>query len=262
MTEPVVLESQRGATAVLMLNRPAASNAVNAEMSRLLGDAISRADDAPDVRAIVITGAGDRVFCAGADLKDVAAGRPVIAPDRAQWGFAGLVRRFVDTPLIAAVNGAAHGGGFEIALACDLVVAVRTASFVLPEGRRGVIAGGGGTTRLPQQLPLKLAMQALLTGSPLSAELLAHHGFVNYLVEPGEALDRALVVAEQIAAFSPSAIRGTKRAALGAVADTVPREAEAWAVSDGEVFTNRRTADFREGTRAFAEKRDPVWTGR
>ena len=264
MADPVVLYEVRGRTALITINRPEARNAVNQEVATLIGDSITKAEKDDAVRAIVITGAGDLSFCAGADLKDVASGRGVMPPghDRQVWGFAGLTRRVVEKPLIAAVNGYAHGGGFEIALASDLIVAATDAEFKLPEAKRGVIAGGGGVSRGPVQLPTKIAMQLLLTGDGLTGEQLYQWGFVNYLVPRSEVLATALDVAERIASFAPLSIRGTRRAAYRVVGDSIPSEAAAWAISDQEVFDNRRSDDFKEGTRAFAEKREPNWKGR
>src|SRR5262249_47582231 len=152
---PVVLTRQEGRVLVVTLNRPRVRNAVNLAVSLALGDALERAEADRDIWAVVVTGAGDKAFCAGADLKAVARGETIMPADprRAAWGFAGYVSHHISKPTIAAVNGFALGGGTEICLASDLVVAARTASFGLPEVRRGLYAGAGGVFRLPAQIP-------------------------------------------------------------------------------------------------------------
>src|SRR5262245_55546003 len=154
---------------IITINRPEARNAVNAAVSTAVGDALHDAQQDSDVRVVVITGAGDKSFCAGADLKAIARGENLFHPEHPKWGFAGYVRHFIDKPTIAAVNGTAFGGGTELALASDLVVACERAQFGLPEVKRGLIAAAGGVFRLVEQLPPKVALELMYTGDPMSS---------------------------------------------------------------------------------------------
>jgi crotonobetainyl-CoA hydratase len=153
VTEPGALVERRSNVMIITINRPEARNAVNAAVSTAVGDAMAEAQQDPDIRVVVITGSGDKSFCAGADLKAIARKENLYHPDHGEWGFAGYVRHFIDKPTIAAVNGTALGGGTELALASDLVVARESASFGLPEVKRGLIAAAGGVFRLAEQLP-------------------------------------------------------------------------------------------------------------
>ena len=167
---PGALTERRGNILVITINRPDARNAVNAAVSIGVGDALQQAQDDPEIWAVVITGAGDKSFCAGADLKAISRRENIYHPDHPEWGFAGYVQHFIDKPTIAAVNGTALGGGTELALASDLVVALSRAQFGLPEVKRGLIAAAGGVFRIVDQLPRKIAMQLLVTGEPISAD--------------------------------------------------------------------------------------------
>jgi crotonobetainyl-CoA hydratase len=256
--DPVLFE-EREHVAVVTLNRPESLNAVNYALSRQLGEALERIESQPQIRVGVITGAG-RAFCAGADLKAVAAGdeKPVVPG----WGFAGFVQHLITKPLIAAVNGLALGGGFEIAMGCDLVVASAEATFGLPEVKRGIIAGAGGLVRLGEQIPPRIALEMALTGDPITALRAAELGFVNRVVEPAQVLEEAVALARRIAANAPLAVRSSKKVIQRVIDGTRPGEAFAWALSQTEAAVVRASADAKEGPRAFAEKRDPVWTGR
>jgi crotonobetainyl-CoA hydratase len=252
--------------AVITLNRPRALNAVNSALSTAVGQALERAADDRKVRVVVVTGAG-RAFCAGADLKELAAGRDVHAPDHPEWGFAGLVRHWIDKPVIAAVNGFAMGGGTEIALACDLVVAAENATFGLPEVKRGLLAAAGGVVRLQRQLPFKRALQLALTGDGITAQQAEEWGLVNSLAKPGEALADALDLAARIADNAPLSVQHTKRvmhrtAAGGSDWDPEWSAGEVWAVNEQAKEFVFATRDAQEGATAFAEKRPPVWEGR
>lgn len=167
LSEPVLVE-RRGAVALITLNRPAAMNAVDARLARALGAAVAEFATDPGLRVAVLTGAG-AAFCAGADLKELAAGRTVHDTDHLERGFAGFVRHFVDKPVIAAVNGFALGGGTEILLACDLAVMSSEARVGLPEVKRGLVAAAGGVLRLHRQIPAKIAAEAIFTGEPVDA---------------------------------------------------------------------------------------------
>ncbi|MEU5948429.1 crotonase/enoyl-CoA hydratase family protein [Micromonospora sp. NPDC047465] len=265
-TAPAALYERSGHVAVIRLNRPQALNAVNAALSTAVGEALERAATDPEVRVVVVTGNG-RAFCAGADLKELAAGRSVAAPEHPEWGFAGLVRHWIDKPLVAAVNGFAMGGGTEIALACDLVVAAEDARMGLPEVRRGLIAAAGGVVRLQRQIPLKRALQMALTGDAVDVRQAAEWGLVNVVARPGAALEEALALAERIAANAPLSVQHTKRvmhAVAAAGSDWNPdwSRREVWAVNDEATDVVFASRDAVEGPTAFAEKRPPVWEGR
>ena len=238
--------------AIITINRPQARNAVNHAVSALMAAAIEELDRRDDLTVGIITGAGG-TFCAGMDLKAFAAGEPVRDPVR---GFGGIVERPPAKPLIAAVEGWALGGGFEIVLACDLVTAGRGARFGLPEVRRGLAARGGGVFRLPRRLPHAIAMELIVTGAPLDASRAEHFGLVNRLVDDGQALTAALELAAQVAASAPMSVRASKAVAI---------ESADWPLAEG--FQRQRdylepvfaSVDATEGVAAFRERRDPVW---
>ncbi|HEV7871235.1 MAG TPA: crotonase/enoyl-CoA hydratase family protein [Modestobacter sp.] len=259
---PKVLVERRGHVLVVTLNRPQARNAVDQDVCLLVGDAVEQAEHDPEIRALVLTGAGDAAFSAGADLKAIARGEQILPAGKEHWSFAGFVNHVTTKPTIAAVNGAALGGGTELALSCDLVVASETASFGLPEVMRGLIAAAGGAFRLMAQLPPKVAMHALLTGVPLSAEEALRWGLVNQVVAAGTALDRALELADRIAANAPLAVQASKRIAYGIEDGTRPDEARLWALTEREMAAVATSEDAKEGPRAFAEKRAPEWQAR
>ncbi|WP_232069328.1 crotonase/enoyl-CoA hydratase family protein [Mycobacterium saskatchewanense] len=247
---------------VITINRPEARNAINAAVSIGVGVALDEAQRDPDVRAVVITGAGDKSFCAGADLKAIARRENIYHPDHAEWGFAGYVRHFIDKPTIAAVNGAALGGGTEIALASDLVVAATNASFGLPEVKRGLIAAAGGVFRIVDQLPRKVALELLMTGEPLSAPDALRWGLINQVVEDGSALDAALALAGRVTVNAPLSVQASKRIAYGVDDGVITADEPGWERTVHEMRTLMRSEDAREGPLAFAEKREPVWKAR
>jgi crotonobetainyl-CoA hydratase len=259
-----VLVETREHVMIVTLNRPEARNAVNRAVWVGVGQALEAAERDPTIRVVVITGAGAQSFCAGADLKAIARGERISPDDpvQAAWGFAGLVSHPIGKPLIAAVNGTALGGGTEIALACDLVVAADTASFGLPEVKRGLIAAAGGAFRLTQQLPRKVAMEMLLTGDPIDAERALALGLVNSVVPHAGLIDAALSLAGRIAVNAPLSVQASKRIALGIVDGSIEADVAWWEISGRETAAVMRSADAREGPRAFAEKRTPVWLAR
>ncbi|MCX4095631.1 enoyl-CoA hydratase-related protein [Nocardia sp. alder85J] len=258
--EPPAVGERRGPVAIIRLNRPAALNSVNADLSAAVGALLEEAATDPDVRVVVLTGTG-RAFCAGADLKAVAAGLPLDAPDHPEWGFAGYVRHWIDKPTIAAVNGFALGGGTELVLASDLAVVDESAKLGLPEVSRGLFAAGGGVLRLQSQISPKLAAELVFTGKPIAASEAERLGLINRVAPAGTALDVALELADAIAGNAPMAVRESK-ALLHRTAHRSSWDAEVWdlnAAAMRRVFTS---ADAKEGATAFAEKRPAVWSGR
>jgi crotonobetainyl-CoA hydratase len=260
-TEPAALLERRGAVALITLNRPRALNAVDAAMSAAVGEALEEVAADPKLRVAVITGAG-RAFCAGMDLKAAAAGHSVLAPGHEDWGFAGLVGHFIAKPVIAAVNGFALGGGTEIALACDLVVADENARFGLPEVRRGLFAAAGGVLRLPRQVPKKIALEMALTGLPLDAATAATWGLVNRVAPAGTSVEVALELAETVAEGAPLALQASKRLIHRSEEFGSDWDPAMWAENEREWQAVFASEDAREGSLAFAEKRDPIWRGR
>jgi len=261
--EPPALIEVRDHVMVITLNRPDARNAVNAEMCIVVGDALTRAEEDPDVRVVVLTGSGDKAFCAGADLKAISRGESVIPAGREAWGLAGYVGHAISKPTIAAVNGPALGGGTELVLASDLVVAADTATFGLPEVKRGLVAGAGGAFRLIEKLPPVVAMELLLTGEPISAAQALDLHLINRVVPAADVLTAALELAAAIAANAPLSVQVSKQIALAQEPDgTRPREATGWAMTTKLLSVIAQSEDAKEGPRAFAERRLPVWKGR
>jgi enoyl-CoA hydratase len=253
MADAVIAEASDG-VGVITINRPQARNAVNGEVARGIAAAIDDFDARGDVRVLVLTGAGGS-FCAGMDLKGFLAGDAPVAPGR---GFAGITERPPAKPVIAAVEGYALAGGFEIVLACDLVVASEEARFGLPEVRRGLVAGAGGLLRLARRIPYHLAMEIVLTGEHFPAARLAEAGLVNRLTAPGQALAGARQLAGQVAQGAPLALAASKRVVIES-ADWGSQEAFA---RQGDIISPVfGSADAMEGAVAFAEKRAPVWRG-
>jgi enoyl-CoA hydratase/carnithine racemase len=257
-----VIYEKRGHVAQVTLNRPERLNALDAHSHAELGEVF--ADFAADDEAwvAIVTGAGERAFCAGNDLKATAAATARGERRAGPGAPFGAITRGYDCPkpLIAAVNGVAAGGGFEIALACDVVVAADTARFGLPEPRVGLIAGAGGIHRLTRQIPLKPAMGMLLTGRLVSAAEGHRLGFVNEVVPAAELMDAARRWADEMLACSPLLLRLTKESAR----DGFGRPVDQALARDWEQRLPRLLAseDYVEGPRAFAEKRAPRWTGR
>jgi enoyl-CoA hydratase/carnithine racemase len=242
----------------LTIDRPEVMNALHPPASAELEKIVDEFCADPDLWVAIVTGAGDRAFSAGNDLKYQAAGGA--QPEIPEKGFAGLTSRFDNPkPVIAAVNGVAMGGGFEIALACDIIVASENATFALPEPRVGLAALAGGVHRLPRQIGLKHAMGMILTGRRVSAREGQALGFVNEVVAPAELLAAARRWADQILECAPLSVRGSKQAAQGGL--DRPLE-EAMRGHYPLLRDMVKSEDFIEGPRAFAEKRRPRWKGR
>jgi len=254
--EPVVRE-RRGHVELVRLNRERVRNAIDAATARSLGATFDELTEDPDVWAVVLTGTGDRAFCAGMDLKAFASGEigEVLS---GKGGFAGIAARQFPKPLIAAVNGAALAGGFEIMLACDIVVAADHAFFGIPEVKRGLAAAGGGLIRLAKRIPPAIALEMALTGESIDAQRALAYGLVNRVVPLERLVDEALQLAELICANAPLAVRVSKELMKRSFDLS---EEQAWELSSqltAPVFTSR---DAIEGAVAFAERRPPVWTG-
>jgi len=244
----------------VILDRPELLNALHPPANAELGKVFDEFADDPDLWVAIITGEG-RGFCAGNDLKYQAAGKAGAGVEVPARGFGGLTSRFDNPkPVIAAVNGVAMGGGFEIALACDLIIASEEASFALPEPRVGLAALAGGIHRLPRQIGLKHAMGMMLTGRRVSAAEGRELGFVNEVVPASELIPTARRWAEQICECAPLSIRATKQAALDGLAHGSLEEA--MRARYEAIHAMLKSEDFVEGPRAFAQKRKPRWTGR
>jgi enoyl-CoA hydratase len=250
-----VLRERRGHVEILTINRPEARNAINRATAIALGDALDACESDDDVWVVILTGAGDKAFSAGMDLKAFAAGEFPVT----EKGFGGITQRDFPKPLIAAANGAALAGGFEILISCDMVVAADHAKFGIPEASRGLVAGGGGLIRLPKLIPLAVAYEMALTADPIDAKRAYELGLVNRVV-PGEAvLDEAIALAERIAKNAPLAVRTSKDVMKKAREMT---EAQCWDLNTEAFGMIGRSADALEGAIAFAEKREPVWQGK
>jgi crotonobetainyl-CoA hydratase len=260
--QPAVLTVRDGHVLIVTLNRPEARNAVNGELTQGLGDALEEAENDTGIRVVVLTGAGDLSFCAGADLKAISRGESLNPVGTEAWGFAGMVQHPISKPVIAAVNGNALGGGTELVLASDLAVASETANFGLPEVKRGLIAAAGGVIRLPAQLPQKLAMQMILTGDPIDAATAKQWGLINEVVAQSDVLTTAVALAQKIALNAPLSVQESKKVALGLRDGAYAGETEGWKDSDAAMMRVFSSEDAMEGPIAFAEKREPQWKGR
>lgn len=257
--ENATLFEARGPIAILTLNRPRVMNAVNREMWLGAAKAIEAFGKDPALRVLIITGAGARSFCAGTDLKAKAAGEMAPTEEMNRYGYAGIVRHYVNKPVIAAVNGFALGGGTEIALSCDLIVASEHATFGLPEATHGLIAGAGGLLRMPRHIPLKVVMNLILTGESMSAADALRWGLINQVVPHDQLLPAAIAVAEKICESSPVAISASKDVVYRGLDLSVEFAGEAWTMNQHYIDIVHASPDSEEGMLAFQEKRAPKW---
>jgi enoyl-CoA hydratase len=243
---------------IFTLNRPDAMNAVSAELAETFTTLMKKFESDDDAWIGIVTSSHPKVFCAGADLKSINAGKSVMTNE---GGFAGFVNYPRKKPMIAAVDGMALAGGCEIVLACDLVVASRNKSvFGVPEVKRSLVAAAGGLYRLPQKLPPTIAMELLLTGDPMPAEKLASFGFINRLSDPGKSLEEAIKLAQQIEENAPLAVRLSRNVMLQSL--QISDEKEQVKLSNQAIPMLAVTDDFKEGPKAFIEKRKPKWNGK
>jgi enoyl-CoA hydratase len=247
---------RQGAIVVVTIDRPERRNALDSEAISGIGSAFDAAERDDGVRVVVLTGAGDRAFCSGMDLKEFASA----AGDRrrpAGPGLEVLMTRCYPKPVIAAVNGSATGGGFELVMASDMAVAVETATFSVPEVRRGLV-GAGCSTRLAARVPAPFAFEMAVLGEPITAERALSLGLINEVVPAGAALERSLAIAESLAASAPLAVKVTKQLIWDEIGSHDADEWTAIRSKAGPVFASD---DAREGSNAFLEKRPPVWSG-
>jgi enoyl-CoA hydratase/carnithine racemase len=255
---PAVERERRGHVEILTINRPEARNAINGDVSLTMSSALDDLERDDECWVVVLTGAGDKAFSAGMDLKAFASGEAGSIMG-GTGGFAGITQRDFPKPLIAAVNGAALAGGCEIMLCCDLVVAAEHATFGIPEAKRGLVAGAGGLFRLPRRLPMAVALELALTGESIDARRAVDLGLINRVVPADRVMAEALELADAIAQNAPLAVRWSKRVMVRAAG--LP-DAEAWKINAEAVAAVFSSADAMEGPVAFAEKRKPNWQGK
>jgi len=256
MTDELVRE-RRGPILVLRLNRPEARNALTARLLSGIGTAVLEAESDPEVRVIVLTGTGDRAFCAGMDLRSFADGESMDPGDSGRAGYQRLVEGKTTLPVVGAANGTAIGGGLELLLGCDMTVASAQARFGFPEVKRGLFPAGGGTF-VGSRIPLAVALEMVLTGDLIDAARAQQVGLVNTVVAPEEVLATALALAERISENAPLGLAAAKELVRLGVRDAAQATSRLSELQS-TVFTSD---DAKEGAMAFVEKRRPVWKGR
>lgn len=255
-TDTVVSDLRDDGLLIMRINRPDAANALNGETSRAMENIMNHAETDPAVRAIIVTGTG-KVFCAGEDLSELSEGGE--CQTVTEHGFGGLTARVCSKPIIAAVNGSAAGGGMEIAISCDIVVANENAKFGCTEVGLGIIASTGGIVRLARDINRKDCMELLLTGKKIKAPEAKELGLINYAVPADEVMDKAIEIAETILQNAPLALKWTKY--LVHACDQMSEE-DAMRYCDAAYRFLEKTEDGIEGPLAFTEKREPKWVGR
>lgn len=248
---------KKGNVAIITMNRPEARNAINGEMAQTMEAALDQMESDPEVWVGILTAVG-KAFCAGADLKEISAGNGGALSTK-KGGFAGIARRERTKPLIAAITGSALAGGTEIALSCDMIIAADDTNFGLPEVKRSLVAGAGGLFRLPRQVGKAVALEAILTGDPLSSQRAYELGMVNKVVPEAQVMDEAMKLAGRITANAPLAVAASRAVAISATSKT---DDELWKDSGVAFASIINTEDYKEGPRAFIEKRAPVWKGK
>ncbi|CAN5490944.1 crotonase/enoyl-CoA hydratase family protein [soil metagenome] len=244
--------------ALVTLRRPEARNAVNGAVTNAMREIVERIETDPDIWIAILTGEGGKAFCAGADLKEVSAGGMDKLIDPVA-GLAAFVHADRSKVWIAAVDGVAVAGGFELALACDMIIASEDARFALPEVKRGLVAAAGGVYRLPRTLPRAIALELIATGETLSAERAFAMGLINRVVPKADVLTTALALARKIRENAPIAVRESLKLARSTF-DKTDSELNRESLQAQDIIIE--TADFAEGPRAFIEKRPPIWVGR
>lgn len=253
----VVEFEKQGRLALITLNRPEARNAINGEVANAMEAALDAYEADDDLWAAILTASG-KTFCAGADLKAIAAGKGNdLATDKG--GFAGIVSRTRTKPLVAAVTGSALAGGTEIALSCDLIVCSQQTVFGLPEVKRSLLAAAGGLFRLPRAIGMAPALEMIMTGDPMPAERAYQLGMVNKVVAADQVMAEARKLAERVAENAPLAVQASRRIAMDAFAVD---DASLWKAGFTEFMGLADTEDYKEGPRAFIEKRAPKWQGK
>jgi enoyl-CoA hydratase/carnithine racemase len=254
--EPVLVKEQRGAVSILRLNRPEARNALSMELLSEIGLGLIEAETNPAIRCVVLTGTGDRAFCAGMDLAAFAAGDSGTMDPEGMAAYGRFTEGDIAVPIVGAANATAVAGGFEVLMGCDVIVASDQARFGLPEVKRGLFAAGGGVF-ISTRIPLAIALELTLTGDYIDAERAAALGLVNQVVPAEQVLDAAIALAERIAKNGPLGLAATKQLVRTAVTDTAKAKElqQEW---QPKVFGSE---DAKEGATAFIEKRDPVWKG-
>ncbi|MVV48847.1 enoyl-CoA hydratase [Pseudomonas sp. PB120] len=255
---PVLLEIIEQHIAVLTLNRPEARNAISSEMTGLIESCLIRIEDDPQIRVCILAAKGEKTFCAGADLKEIASGNARNLATK-RGGFAGFVQAPRRKPWIAAINATAVGGGLEMALACDMLVCAEQAELVLPEVKRGLVAAGGGMFRLPRVLPRAVALEMIVSGEPLSARRAYELGMANYLVAQEQVFETALNLARKIASAGPLAVRESLQLAHRSTDCSLEA---LWGLNREAAHRVLTSEDARIGPKAFLERRPAQWTGR